>query len=181
MNHFSATTLILAATALSVVMGSASLDERFKRDAVDSHAEDMARMSELNKNLKSMGNLKYVKSQRRSDQIDVPFSDAVTSTSATTSSTSTTTSTTTTSPPLPPMARMAVEAEVSQKPASTAAPVNPSYPSTVVPANSSIVTPVNASVESQSGSRDCVHPKDLSCSKEKSYDGKTVSVGVVNK
>jgi hypothetical protein len=164
MKHFSALALILASTACSVVMGSASWDERFKRDAVDSHAEDMAKMQKLNSDLqmmKKLGSLKtVVKSQRRSDQVDVPFSDP------------TLLSTTTTVPP--PMARMAGEA-------STTAHVQPSSQSTVVPAHPATVSSGNASVLSTSGSRDCVHPKDLSCTKEKPYDGQTVSVGAVNK
>ena len=167
MKHFSALALILAATTFSVVMGSASWDERFKRDAVDSHAEDMAKMQKLNSDLqmmKKLGSLKtVVKSQRRSDQVDVPFSDPTLLST-----------TTTTVPPPPPMARMADEA-------STTAPVQPSSQSTVVPAHPATVSSGNASVPSTSGSRDCVHPKDLSCTKEKPYDGQTVSVGAVNK
>jgi hypothetical protein len=175
MKHFSALALILAATTFSVVMGSASWDERFKRDAVDSHAEDMAKMQKLNSDLqmmKKLGSLKtVVKSQRRSDQVDVPFSDP------------TLLSTTTTVPP--PMARMAGEASttahVQPSSQSTAAPAQPSSESTVVPAHPATVSSGNASVLSTSGSRDCVHPKDLSCTKEKPYDGQTVSVGAVNK
>ncbi len=94
-------------------------------------------------------------------QVDVPFSDP------------TLLSTTTTTVP-PPIARMAGEA-------STTAPVQPSYPSTVVPAHPATVPSGNASVLSTSGSCDCVHPKDLSCTKEKPYDGQTVSVGAMNK
>jgi len=69
MHRFTVVILFLSSMFVAT-SASAAFDERFKRDAVDSHAEDMARMLKLHNELKSMAELKVkLKGQRRSDQV----------------------------------------------------------------------------------------------------------------